>query len=315
MHCLSPLPGPLQMATGPGSTAAQGGLVWSQTDPRTCLSTAGKDSPVCRDWREGVSQAPVHSRTVPCQVAGWQVLPAGPREHLPLWVLRRSKRMSGSKGIAVSSSGDCPAPGCPRNVEPLRGPRMGTVGLHRLGWESEAGLIQTTVVTIAPASPGPSYLMCTPHSVPAGHLPISGSRLEGRCDQGPPGPWAEASSQEGLGDSFQEKQEEELGSRKNQRRYGCHFQTHRRRRTVSVGPRRRGGGLPGGQLPFPSKRPAECAGGGGLRLGVSLLNLSSGGRVPGTADRLAAPAFLCALGEPGSARSPARPALPDQTWP
>lgn len=62
------------------------------------------------------------------------------------------------------------APSCP--------PERGLWGIHRHGWESEAG-------HIPPAPPGPSPLVCTPHSLP--WAPISGPPLKGHCYERPPG--------------------------------------------------------------------------------------------------------------------------------
>lgn len=139
-----------------------------------------------RGCREGFSQALVHSRPVPG--GRWTGIVSRSREHLP----PDSSRMSGPKGTAVSAhletvlGWDAPgvwSPSCP--------PECALWGIHRHGWESEAGPIPV-------APPGPSHCMCTPHSVP--WAPISGPRLAGHCSKGPPGPRAEASpQQEGTG--------------------------------------------------------------------------------------------------------------------
>lgn len=162
------------METGPRSTAVQ--VAWcshrettptpaqpEQPDP----AEARKDSHEGTDSGEGSNQVLVYPGT-PMSAGRLKGVSAGRREYLPLQVLRHSSKMPGPRRavVSVDLGTVCLGLGRSQRVEP---PPPTSLNRHcGAAQESQAGLTLTTVVTIPPASPDPSYFMCT-HTVPQGH--------------------------------------------------------------------------------------------------------------------------------------------------
>lgn len=182
-----------------------------------CPSWAG--SPVRRDWREGFSQVLAHSRPVPGGRSTGII--SRSREHVPLWVLRHSSKMSGPKGTAVSAHLETVLGwDAPRVWSPFLPPQNVRCGASTgMGGSQQLALsLQLLLVLLT---------SCVPHT---------------RC----PGPQSQGLSWRGtatrghLGQGqrpahSQREQEGELS--RDQGRCGCRFQTHKGEKECFVWPR------------------------------------------------------------------------------
>lgn len=174
------------MATGPKSTAVQGGVIWSQINyPHTCPTRAAHPSrahgwegfPCTRGLAGGLQPGAGPLRDSPTPGGrSTGIISRSQRAPAPLGPETFQQNVRAKGNSCVSTSGDCPGSGCPRGVEPPPAPQNGHFGAST-AWVGVRSWPYTHSSGIPPALPGPSYPMCIPHSVPVGHPPISGPRL------------------------------------------------------------------------------------------------------------------------------------------